>query len=231
MMKDTQRKETPASQKNIIVFVAHSDDEVLGCGGTIAHYAKKGYTVHTIICSFGELSHPHLKPEVIRKTRVIEAQKADVILGGSGVSFLGLKEGKFLLGMEKNKKHLLKNLIKRFEELKPEKVFTHDNSDSHPDHRATHEIVQLVRKKISFELYTFHIWTIINRRQGKTPLLCVDISEEFSKKLQALHIFRSQISVFGMQQLNNILYIGTYVKAFHGGRKIGKRYAEVFHKL
>lgn len=214
--------------KTIVVLVAHSDDEVIGCGGTIAHYAKKGYSVHTIICSFGEFSHPHLKPEVIKKTRVKEAKKADRILGGSGVSFLGLREGKFL---EDAKGRVFDNLVERINELDPEKVFTHDSSDSHPDHRAVSELAAKLRKKCSFELYSFHVWTIINRNQGKTPLLVVDISDEFSKKIKALHVFKSQINPFGAQQLNNILYLAVYVKAFLGGLKIGSRYAEVFHKL
>ncbi len=215
-------------KKSIVVFVAHSDDEALGCGGTIAHYAKKGYEVYTIICSFGEFSHPHLKPEVIKKTRVKEAKKADKVLGGSGVSFLGLREGNFL---EDAKGRILTNLIKRLQELKPEKVFTHDVNDSHPDHRAVAKLALQLQKKVSFELYTFHIWTVINHNQGKTPLLIVDISNEFQQKIQSLHIFKSQINPFGAQQMNNVLYLGVYVKAFFGGLRIGCRYAEVFHKL
>ena len=34
-------------KKNIIVFAAHPDDELLGCGGTIKKYSKK-YNVRTI---------------------------------------------------------------------------------------------------------------------------------------------------------------------------------------
>lgn len=217
-------------KKSIVVFVAHSDDEVLGCGGTIAHYAKKGYEVHTIICSFGESSHPHLKPEVIKKIRVQEAQKADKILGGSGVRFLGLSEGKFEEELKKNKRRLHNNLVARLIELQPEKVFTHDKNDSHPDHRAVYRIAQALKKKVFFEMYTFHIWTIINREQGRTPLLCIDISDEFSQKIDALHVFKSQINIFSHAQLNNILYLGVYIKAFLAGRKIGVRYAEGFHK-
>ena len=220
----------PKKKKTVVVFVAHSDDEVIGCGGTIAHYAKKGYAVHTIICSFGESSHPHLKQEVIRTTRVREAQKADKILGGAGVRFLGMKEGRFHEEITKNKKRLLKNLVARFEELQPEKVFTHDKNDSHPDHRAVYEIAQTIRKKTFFDMYTFHIWTIINREQGKTPLLSIDISREFSKKIDALHVFKSQINLFSHAQLNNVLYLGVYIKAFFAGKRIGVKYAEVFHK-
>lgn len=214
--------------KHIVIFVAHSDDEVLGAGGVIAKYSQQGYKVHTIICSYGEASHPHLKPEVIQKTRVQEAERADKVLGGAGVKFLGLTEGKFLEEIEGKKFTWLVNRLKR---LKPEKVFSHDICDAHPDHRAVNQIIIRARKKTSFELYTFHIWTFINRQQGKTPMLYEDISSVFKKKIIALHIFKSQISPFSHSQLNNLVYLGVYVKAVLGGIRIRKRYAEVFHKI
>lgn len=219
------------SKPTILVFVAHSDDEVLGCGGTIAKYAKKGYDVHTIICSFGESSHPHLKPEIIRKTRVQEAKRADTILGGNGVQFLGLREGNFLKDIEKGS--LFKNLVKRIKELKPERILTHDPHDSHPDHQAVHKIVLRIAKKLpqKTEIYTFHIWTIFNRQRTKTPLWYVDVTDEFRQKIRALHAFPSQISMLSYTQANNFLYVLTYLKAFVAGLRKGVRYAEVFHKI
>lgn len=214
-------------KKNIVVFVAHSDDEVLGAGGAIAKYSQEGYKVHTIICSLGESSHPHLKPEVIQKIRRQEAERADRILGGAGVTFLGLKEGNFLGLSDKQ----FSALVNRFKRLKPERVFTHDASDSHPDHRAVNELTVKIRRKVGFELYTFHVWTIINRRQGKTPMLCLDITDVFSKKIAALHQFRSQINPLSYAQFNNVLYLGVYVRAILAGLRLGKRYGEVFHKL
>jgi len=40
----------------ILFFVAHPDDEVLGCGGTIALYNSKGYDTKVIIFTNGENS-------------------------------------------------------------------------------------------------------------------------------------------------------------------------------
>ena len=37
----------------VLVIAAHPDDEVLGCGGTIARHIKKGDEVHVVILAEG----------------------------------------------------------------------------------------------------------------------------------------------------------------------------------
>ncbi|MEV1046254.1 PIG-L family deacetylase [Streptomyces sp. NPDC049916] len=41
----------------VVVVAAHPDDEVLGCGGTIAALLAAGVTVHTVCLTAGEASH------------------------------------------------------------------------------------------------------------------------------------------------------------------------------
>ena len=38
---------------SVLVVAAHPDDEVLGCGGTIARFAAEGYEVCTLILGEG----------------------------------------------------------------------------------------------------------------------------------------------------------------------------------
>ena len=78
----------------ILLFVAHSDDQVLGPGGAVAKYSAEGQDVYTFIFTYGELSHPHFKKEIITQVRIEEALKADKLLGGKGVEFLGASDGK-----------------------------------------------------------------------------------------------------------------------------------------
>ena len=42
--------------KKVLIVVAHPDDEVLGCGGTIAKFVDKKYRVKVIFLSDGESS-------------------------------------------------------------------------------------------------------------------------------------------------------------------------------
>ena len=98
-----------AKEENILVFCSHSDDQIIGPGGTLAKYAKDGKKVYSYIFSYGELTHPHFKRKVIVKIRVEESKKADTDINGAGVAFFGLPEGKFL---EEARKHRLKKKIK-----------------------------------------------------------------------------------------------------------------------
>ena len=65
----------------IIVFCAHSDDEVLAAGGTIAKYTKEGKEVIIVIFSYGEASNPIVQDQVIINERIKEADKIGDFLG------------------------------------------------------------------------------------------------------------------------------------------------------
>ncbi|MBR9700489.1 hypothetical protein GOV11_01340 [Candidatus Woesearchaeota archaeon] len=210
-------------KRHVLVFCAHSDDQALGCGGYLSILAKEGAIVKTIICSFGEQSHPHLKPEEIKPTRVLESQRVDKLLGGSGVQFLGLKEGKFSKDIEPIKE----NLIARIRDFKPELILTHSSDDPHPDHRAVHKILLQLHQetKSKAEIFTFDVWNMFNLRKRHNPRLIINITNVFKKKLDAIDIFRSQRHTMFM------LLWSIYVRAIFWGLRSGNRYAEVYYKV
>ena len=215
------------SSQNILVVVAHSDDQIFGPGGTLASYAKQGKQIHTVIFSYGELSYPHFKKEVIAKLRVKEAKQADAFLGGMGVTFFGVNEGHFL-----DKEHFLSSKQKLqdiFLHLKPQKIFTHSSSESHPDHKAVREIVlsaydDLFQKGLfKSSVYTFGLYGFRFRNIQK-PKLVVDITEVFFKKNSAMKIFKSQkLTLFWLKWI-------IYWRAIIAGFRNRVRFAEEFIK-
>lgn len=213
------------AKERILVICAHNDDQVIGIGGTIAKYAKKGKAVKTIIFSFGVLSHPHLKPEIITKTRVRESLHSDKILGGKGITYLGLREGKFSQEIEeKGIKGVIKKIIKK---EKPGKIFTHSINDAHPDHRAVHRFVKKLTKEINYKggLYSFGVWSPVRIRGRIAPKLVVDVTDTFKTKIKAIKANKSQrMTIFSL--LWNV-----YLKAILNGWSNNCRYAEVFYKL
>ena len=42
--------------RKVLIVVAHPDDEVLGCFGTVAKMIKQGYEAYTLILSGGKTS-------------------------------------------------------------------------------------------------------------------------------------------------------------------------------
>jgi len=191
----------------------------------VAKYAKEGKKIFTIIFSYGETSHFWLKKKVSAEIRVKEAQNADKVIGGSGVVFFGLKEGKFLEETENKKiKTRLKKLIK---EKKPIKVFTHSADDPHVDHRAVYNVVKEIVDEINYKgsLLSFDIWNIADFKKREKPKLYVDITSTFKVKLKALKCFESQKLAMLFP------YINVYINAFINGLKNDCKYAEKFYKI
>lgn len=205
----------------ILAIGAHNDDQIIGCGGTLAKYAREGKIVKTIVCSFGESSHPHYKKEVIAKTRVLEAQKSDNILGGEGITFLAMKEGKFKEEFEKKGNQILK-MIK---ELKPTKIFTHSADDPHPDHRVVHNFIKKNKDKINADIYSFDIWNLFSIKKSDTPKLVVDISKTYAQKIKAFEVHKSQQIVVSQFKWK------IYIKDRINGLMNKCKYAEVFHRI
>ena len=212
-------------KESIFVICAHSDDQILGPGGTVAKYAKEGKETFTIIFSYGETSHFWLKKKVSVEIRVKEAQAADKVIGGSGVVFFGLTEGKFLEDVKDKKiKDRIKELIK---EKNPDKIFTHSIDDPHADHKDVYNVVKEIVDEINYEgsLLCFDVWNIIDFKKREKPKLYVDITDTFKTKMKALHCFRSQRLVMLFP------YINVYIKAFINGLKNDCKYAEKFYKI
>jgi len=234
-MAGSKKSRKAKSRKgSILVICSHSDDQIIGVGGTIAKYAKEGYDIHTIILSFGEGIRPHLRREVITKKRVLEAQKADSIIGGKGVTFLGLKEMRFEEDFDRRGIDTrLRNIIS---EINPTKIFTHAADDAHPDHRATFRIVFHLHRmmRLKSDLYTFEIWHLLNLTKRNKPKLVVDTSATFDLKIQALKAFKSQIDLaafYNYITINNFFFFLVHIKDMLNGIRNGMRYAEVFYKI
>lgn len=208
----------------ILSIGAHNDDHVIGAGGALINYAKQGAKVRTIICSFGEKSHPHLRAEVVVEKRVKESLDADKIMGGSGITYLGLREGKFDEDIKTKK--IAGKLAKIIAQEKPSKIFTH-GIDFHPDHRAVNRLIMdlIKKKKIKCPVYSFEIWSVFRFRQRNLPRLVVDITPSFNTKVKAFLVHESQTLAIWALLWKMIL------KDLLSGFVFGYRYAEVFHRL
>jgi LmbE family N-acetylglucosaminyl deacetylase len=222
-------------KKNILVVCAHSDDQVIGPGGTVAKLAREGYDAYTIIFSYGELSHPHMKRSYIAKVRVEESRAADKIIGGKGVFFLGLKDG--AMKDDFLKKNMRKKLMNIFLRYSPEIIFTHSRDDLLPDHRFVRETVLNIydelnrKKKLVSDVYSFDVWNVWNLLKRDKSFLVVDISGTFKYKVRALKEFKSQINFFSHTFLVNVLFVSVFVKAYIQGLRFKLKKAEVFFKL
>ncbi len=139
--------------KALLVAVAHPDDETFGMGGTMAHFADRGWQV-TIVCAtrgeVGEISDPSLAtPETLGQVREQELRDACRVLGVGDVRFLDYRDSGMAGTPENADARALCNadparvtadFAAILRELQPAVVLTWDPSGGygHPDHIAVH---------------------------------------------------------------------------------------------
>ena len=125
-----------------LVIAAHPDDEVLGCGATIARLADEGWAVHVVIVAEGAPSRNTKRDPAMHEQELSElakcAEVANGILGSASVKLLSLPDNR-MDGME------LLDVVKIVEaelELRhPCMVLTHHAGDANVDHRVLHDAV------------------------------------------------------------------------------------------
>lgn len=211
-------------RETIIVCGAHSDDFVIGAGGTIAKYTAEGKKVIAVVFSYGENSHPWLKENIVQKMRAKETLEAAKVLKCDFL-FYDLKELKFL--EEYKKKGVGHKLLSLIETEKPSKIFAHSNDDPHPDHKAVYQITNEVMNKIrgkTPELYVYSVWNPVSFRT-LYPAMYIDISKTFKLKLRSLQTFHSQ-KVHIVYPFLLLLF-----RAVNDGFKLRKMFGEKFYRV
>ena len=143
--------------KKILVVAAHPDDEVLGCGGTMARHAKNGDKVHIVFMSDGVNSRENVKYNEENERREY-AKKASEILGAQTPKFFDFPDNMMdtvpLL-------EIVKELEVYIQELQPNIVYTHYKGDLNIDHQITYQAVMTAcrptpRSSIT-QIYLFEI--------------------------------------------------------------------------
>lgn len=187
--------------RSILILAAHPDDEVLGCGGTIAKLADEGAIIHVAFLADGVFSRAgdQVKRQEELRIRREAAQKACDILGVKSVSFGDFPDNRMdtvaLLDITK----ALENLIA---EYKPEVVFTHHAGDVNIDHRRMHEAAVTacrpqrghpVKTLLCFEVPSSTEWQLPGSAPVFAPNWFVDISDTLDRKFSALDAYAAEL--------------------------------------
>ena len=184
--------------KNILIVVAHSDDETIGCGGTICKHIEDGHKVFAMSFTDG-VSSRSFKSKNIKKYRHLSAKKASNFLGFKWIKNLNFPDNQL------DKVPLLK-IIKEIEKIKkkikPSIVYTHNFSDLNIDHKIIAEATLTAFRPTPdsqlLELRTFEVpsatdYSQLKYRKNFIPNLFVDVSKFWRKKMNALKIYKSEI--------------------------------------
>jgi LmbE family N-acetylglucosaminyl deacetylase len=192
--------------ETVAVIAAHPDDEVLGCGGTVARMAAQGRPVHILLAADGETSRSPPGAPAIESQRIVErnqgAEAACRILGCTSVELLAMPDNR-MDGLE------LLTVVQRIEEFlrryRPATVFTHHAGDVNIDHRIVHDAViaacrpqpgYWVRELLFFEVPSATEWRPPVSGPQFNPNWFVDVSGQLATKVNALQAYRSELREF-----------------------------------
>lgn len=181
----------------ILVIAPHPDDEVLGCGGTIARYAAAGGEVYIAIITKGWA--PLFPAAQVAQVRS-EARAAAELLGATQVHFVDLPVTQLHLMPE----HELNAAIgKLFADVRPTWALLPFRSDLHEDHKQIFDACMVACRPLPSQANLVRIlcyetlsethWHAPGIEPAFTPHVYIDISTTLTKKLEAMQCYASQV--------------------------------------
>lgn len=212
----------------VTVLSPHPDDEVIGCGGTLAISAKTGSQVSVVFLADGskgydpsEFKTEGRRDRLKREADLVKRRKQEAVSAGE---IIEVKERVFLdfqdytIDGEKDKVERLANVLRR---SKPQIVFLPFLIDPHPDHWMTNVLFIRAADRASLgghlHCWGYEVWS---------PFQCntvVDITDVIGIKNKALSQYKSQL--VDMDFLRVVSGLNTYRSLLC---RQGKGFAEGF---
>ena len=212
----------------VLVVAAHTDDEALGCGGTIARHVAEGDTVYAVFMADGVTSREGADQTDL-ESRNVAAENARAILG--------IKEN-FYLGLPDNRLDSLPliEVVQRLEpiirKLQPNIIYTHHHGDLNIDHRITHQaVLTACRPMPGSRLQAIYAFEIMSSTEWATPIVepfvpnhYVDISNQIINKMDALRAYELEMrDAPHSRSIEHLTHL-----AHHRGHTVGLTVAEAF---
>jgi len=189
----------------VLVVAAHPDDEVLGCGGTMARLAHEGHEVFISLLAEGMTSRFD-KREEADPSQVDglheRSRQAARLIGAKDLSLHGLPDNRLdsmpLLDV-------VKIVERRVQEVSPERIYTHHGGDLNIDHGIVHRAVLTatrpghgfpVREVYLFEVPSSTEWAFQQFAPPFQPNVFVNIVSYVEQKIDAMACYESESRAF-----------------------------------
>tara|TARA_A100000164_G_C21844727_1_gene741918 strand:+ start:527 stop:1234 length:708 start_codon:yes stop_codon:yes gene_type:complete len=219
-------------KNKILIISAHPDDEVLGCGGTVAKHSLNGERVEQIFVSDGESARDKISIKNKQKTinsRLHAAKKAAKILGIKNTTSINFPDNRLdsipLL-------EIVKELEKKISQFKPSIIYTHSDLDLNIDHQIVSRAVMTACRPINNlsvkEIYFFEVLSSSEwehkSKESFLPNYFVDISKTINLKIKAFKSYKKEIKKYPHSRSIE----GIKVLSQYRGMMVGVKNAESF---
>tara|TARA_B100001179_G_scaffold170796_1_gene126315 strand:+ start:640 stop:1281 length:642 start_codon:yes stop_codon:yes gene_type:complete len=176
---------------NILVIGAHADDEVVGMGATIKKLSKNNKIFLCIITDGTTAQYDDKKMIKVRRDACMKSSK---LLGISKVKFLDFSD----MGLDTiSQLEINKELEKVIEDYKPKVVYTTPSHDLHKDHQLVFDSTLVVTRPHSSSVKQLLSYECPGPvKQPFQPTVYQNIEKEFSYKLEAFKMYKSEVMKF-----------------------------------
>lgn len=219
------------TNKKILIVAAHPDDEILGCGGTVARMTQEGFEAFTLILGEGITSRDERRDTEKRKNEInslnSQIYEANKIIGVKEVFTCNFPDNSFdsvaLL-------EIVKEVEKIKDKVKPDIIFTHFAKDLNIDHKITYNSVitatrpmtgESVKEIYSFEVLSSTEWAFPLQF---SPNTFFDITSSLPLKTKAMEVYNSEIRSFPHPRSTE----GIKINAGYWGMRLGYPAVEAF---
>lgn len=212
------------NKMRILVIAPHPDDEVLGCGGTIARHVANSDDV--FLCIATSAYTPDWSEDFI-KNRKIEIENSCRILGINKTYFLNFPTVKLDTIPQKDLNSSFSSIL---DQINPDIVYIPFKGDLNKDHRlifeallvATRPVNSSVSRVLAYEILSETEWG--NPIENFTPNSYVDISNTLEKKINSMQAYKSEIRNYPHPRSPDVIR----ALAIKRGSEAGVKFAEAF---
>jgi len=215
----------------IIVVSAHPDDEVLGCGGTLAKHRDNGDEIAWVITTNIYESQGFSREFIENRQKEIEEVACEL-----NISSVFKLEYPTMTLTDETLIDIIPKIGIIFKEYEPEVIYILNRSDAHSDHLITFKAVlactksfryPFVKKVLMYECLSETEFGPALPENIFIPNYFVDISEYINKKIKLMQIYQSELGEHPFpRSIENIKAL-----AHFRGASVGVRYAEAFQLL
>ena len=200
----------------VLAIGTHFDDVELGCGGTLLKHISKGDEVNILVVTHSGYTKEADDFERAKSLAKEEGVKSAHTMGAN------------LHCMDKDPLNLVPTesfvfeIERHINEIRPDRVYTHQPTDTHSDHAAVGTAtLRACRKRKEIFLYRSN-WYIIDNSPKDNYY--VDISDFVHKKMELLHIYKIE-----MEKVNYTWIDFVKKQNEAAGARIYTDAAETFH--
>ncbi len=215
------------SIKRALVIAPHPDDEVLGCGGTIARLTDAGCHVEVAVATRGQ--PPRFSQEQVDQV-LDEARKAHDVLGVTHTHFLNFPAAAL---DQVPRAELNAGIADVVTSCRPDTLFIPFVADLHFDHGLIFEAAMVAarplgdaypRRILAYETVSETNWAAPYLSPPFHPNVFVDIADHLERKIEAFGCFASQVRAFPNERSFETLRALAQVR----GSCVSRRAAEAF---